>query len=361
MITMNTTERLKNYPTERIQKTKQTLRAFWNGADLGRPVIVTLRDNLVYTQQFDLETMMNNALDCLSGEAFLPGDNVPGFFSDLGPVALASAFGGKLRFEEAGPPWIDPVIYKAEDVYYLKIPSVQDGLVGEALRRAKIFRERSEGKIAIRPPDMQGPLNTAALIWEEQEFLMAMKTHPEAVHYLVNIVTEYIIQVYQAFMSEFGDMLDHPAWPPVWMPPELGVGVIEDLLPLISASNYREFGLPYTTRIAQTFGGVAIHCCGECERHLPALAEIPNLRLLEFAYPHTRPEAVQEILGDGRRVLSMGLSSRGGPLFPEKFSFLRFQLDYFKKGMRSVIFLSGDQIDALNAELNFLGLDRTWD
>jgi uroporphyrinogen-III decarboxylase len=315
----------------------------------------------MYAQQFDLETMMTNALECLTAEAFLPGDNVPGFWSDLGPVVLASAFGGKLRFEENGPPWIDPIVFAPEQVYAVRKPSIQDGLVGETLRRAQVFLERCQGKISIRSLDMQGPLNTAGLIWEQQDFLMAMRSHPKEVHYLVNLVTEYLIDVYQAFITTFGSSIDWPHFPPIWMPPDFGVGIIEDLLPLISAKYYREYGLPYTTRIAELFGGVAIHCCGECERHLPALAEIPNLRLLDFHYPHTRPEVVQEVLGDGKRVFCMNLSPRGSHLFPGKYDFLKFQQNCYEKGMRQVIFLSGNQPDGLKESLNVLGLGKTWD
>ena len=109
------------------------------------------------------------------------------------------------------------------------------------------------------------------------------------------------------------------------------------------------------------FGGVAVHCCGECERHLPALAEIPNLRLLDFHYPHTRPEVVQEVLGDGKCVFSMNLSPRGSHLFPGKYDFLKYQQSCYEKGMRLVIFLSGNNRNALMESINLLGLGKTWD
>jgi hypothetical protein len=57
----------------------------------------------------------------------------------------------------------------------------------------------------------------------------------------------------------------------------------------------------------------------------------------------------------------MALSSRGGPLFPEKYSFLKYQKQFYEKGLRNVIFLSGNPVDNLKGGLNILGLTHTWD
>ncbi len=112
---MTIEEMLAAYPDARIRATKARLARFWAGEDLGRPAVIVNRAGPKYNQQYDLETMMHNALQCLLPEAFLPGDNVPGFWSDLGPLVLASGFGGRIREEET-PPWIDPVFYEPEGV-----------------------------------------------------------------------------------------------------------------------------------------------------------------------------------------------------------------------------------------------------
>jgi hypothetical protein len=319
------------------------------------------RNTPPFTQQPDVEVMMSNALECLTAEAFLPGDNVPGFWPDLGPLVLASAFGGRVRLEET-PPWIDPVVFEPSDVAALRPPMLADGLVGEAFRRARLFHERCEGKIHLRPLDMQGPLNTAGLIWEQQRFLMATHTHAEAVHRLLSLVTDFIIEVFLAFAREFGAQVIHPYYPSICLPAGSGVGMTEDLLPLISARCYHEFGLPYSSRIAATCGGLFIHCCGRCEHHLPALAEIPGLRGLDFHYPYTRPEAVQEVLGDGRRAFVMHLGPQGADAFPGPCDFLRFGKRHWDNGMRLIFVLDStpDHADLLQQQLETLGMADAW-
>ncbi len=210
---------------------------------------------------------------------------------------------------------------------------------------------------------MQGPLNTAGLVWEQQRFLMAMHTHPDAIHRLMDRVTRHTIAVFRAFQAAFGPKLIQPFYPEIWMPPEYGVGITEDLMPLISARAYREFGLPYTTRIAETFGGLYIHCCGAFERHLPALAEIPNLRGIEFHYPYTRPEAVQEVLGDGRRVFIIRRGPHAEAQFPDPVDFTRFVRGYWERGMRLMIVLDDapDDPELLKRHLDALGLADAWD
>ena len=190
---------------------------------------------------------------------------------------------------------------------------------------------------------MQGPLNTAGLIWEQQRFLMAMHTDPKAVHKLMVMVTDFIVEVFHALQCEFGAQLIHPNYPNIWIPTGLGVGITEDLLPLLSARSYREFGLPYSQRIAETFGGLFIHCCGPFEHHLETLAEIPNLRGLDFHYSYTRPEAVQEVLGDGTRAFVMNLGPKGAEQFPGKLDFLKFGRKHWERGMRLIFRISASR------------------
>ena len=64
-----------------------------------------------------------------------------------------------------------------------------------------------------------------------------------------------------------------PGGPYVSLPAELGVCLTQDYMPLLGPEIYRVFELPRLKRIAEAFGGVYIHCCGEYARHLPALRD----------------------------------------------------------------------------------------
>ncbi len=95
--------------------------------------------------------------------------------------------------------------------------------------------------------------------------------------------------MYRAMMLGMGPLCGM-GWPYNWLPDDLGVVFTEDLMPLLSPELYREFGVPYLKRLADTFGGAFIHCCGEFEQHLPALVDqrrqYPGLRLCRTVHAH---------------------------------------------------------------------------
>ena len=106
-------------------------------------------------------------------------------------------------------------------------------LIRKALEMYESTLARLDGYVPPRVPDMQGPLNTASLIWDQQEFFMAMHEEPEAVHHLLDLVTNYLIAIFRYFKESYprAELL---SWPHYHMPQHLGVGMTEDLMPLLS-------------------------------------------------------------------------------------------------------------------------------
>ena len=327
------------FPAEQQELRLETARRFWNGEDVGRDMFCTCASQVQYRQLEDADQCVQGFLESLKVESGLPGDNIPAFFPDMGATMVASAFGGTVRVGEKGGVWLEPLVRAPADVDALVFPPYTAGRIGEGLRRYEMVLENVKGKVALRPPDLQGPLSTASLIWEQSGFMLAMYDAPQAVHRLLSIVTDYLIGLVRYVRSTYDYVLE-PFWPFITMPPEVGCSITEDFIPLLPPELYREFGLPYTTRMSREFGGIYIHCCGRWQQHVAAIKEIPGLKGMDVAYSETPPELIFDELPE-QVVLNYGCSSQGAPEFPNHSDFLQWLLG-IAPPERRFFFLLGD-------------------
>ena len=231
-------------------------------------------------------------------------DYIPRFQPQLGIGVFASAFGCQVAFPPDQYPMTHSLIKAGEPhqrVYDLAPPGTDAGQLGDVLAYASLFNSRVRGKVPIALTDLQGPLDTAYLIWDSCDFMVAMKRHPEAVHHLLGLVTDLIIR----FVHELRSRVDWfvPAhFPPVYLPDGQGITVSEDVLAMLSPEMYERFSLPYVNRLSEEFGGVVIHSCGNIQHQFDVLGRVHNLRGLNFGITETSFEAAWRRFG-GKTVL----------------------------------------------------------
>lgn len=213
------------------------------------------------------------------------GDYVPGLCPMLGVIGIPSAFGCEVVWWEDDLPAVRPLIGSdPNQVFDLSRPSITDGELGRILDFTRYFLEHTGARIPIRITDVQGPLDSTALIFGHNNFLMAMLTNPQAVHHLLGMVTDLTIEYVQAYRNliheyggEFVPTINYP-----WMPDGLGVQVAHDECVMISAEMHDEFAVPYLNQISDAFNGIFIHSCGKWAHQIASLRNVHNLRGLEF-------------------------------------------------------------------------------
>ena len=259
------------YPEAKIQKTESFLRNLWAGREKTAYSAYPSEPN--YRQAVDIHDMAEKAAENILRGANLPGFNIPRLIADFGTVSTAAYWGGERYTPVGGCIGIKPVVESAEDVESAK---PQDASGGDVERGVRLWRLVSEKLSTDRLPcsfiDIQGPLNTAALIWKQEEFMISMYTEPGAVHALLESVTEQIIRIIHEMKERIG-RISGPLWPYIWLPTDIGVGITEDYMPLLSPELYNEFGVPYVERISEALGGIFLHCCGKFEHQLENLVK----------------------------------------------------------------------------------------
>jgi hypothetical protein len=297
-------------------ETIQRWEAFWRLEDLGRPLWMLPTSPALTVAEARLvpirPLLQDKAVQLRASLAFLQwrealaiGDDfVPHLKPEQGVTVFASAFGCPVRYFDHTLPWAYPLIKEGDSpnqVYELPRPAVTDGQLGAMLEFTDYFVAETGGRYPIGLTDLQGPLNSAYLVWEPTAFMLAMYSNPREVHHLMRLVTDLIIAFVKEQRSRSPQFLPCH-FPPVWLPDGQGIAISEDCLAVLSPKLYREFALPYVNEMSEEFGGVLIHSCGNILHQLDNLARVHNLRGLNFGASETPFAPVWERFG-GRTAL----------------------------------------------------------
>jgi hypothetical protein len=274
----------------------ERVRRFWAGE--GR-CVASLTPGQTFRPRQDLtdEEYLAAWRRGLTEQASLPGLNLPSVYPDFGTVSVPKYWGGRVVVSaENGNPFLEPAA-RTLAAALTRTPRPVDDPALDAARAIRLYRQLG-APVWLRTPDLQGPLNTAAMILDQEELLVSMASEPEPVRELLDRISDLILAYWRWLRHQCGDRLCGNIWPYTALPSDLGITLTEDLMPLLSVEMYAKFGIPVLQKISRAAGGLQIHCCGEWGRHAATLAaaDLP-LRAVEFHYPFTRIEELEPLAG----------------------------------------------------------------
>jgi hypothetical protein len=230
----------------------------------------------------------------------------------MGVPVFASAFGCRVKFPWDQMPWSYSRIKEndpAEKVYELTPPDLRDGLLGDILDFTEYFQRKAGDRYPIAMTDLQGPIDTAYLVWDSCSFMVAMYEHPKEVHHLMRLVTDLIIRFIKECRTRAREFVPGH-FPPVFLDYGHGITVSEDALAVLSKNTYAEFSLPYLNELSEEFGGVVIHSCGNIAHQLDNLKQVHKLRGINFGVSETKFEAVWDAFGGKTAIIPHCSSER---------------------------------------------------
>lgn len=280
--------------------------AYWRGERTGPELSVVAEPTyrqMLDCQQPNLAAVADAAAvvcraDAANGEPLV----LPCVYSDFGTISTARLYGGKvLPPRDGGKIHIEPVAHCVEQLASLRAAPFEESDFQLALDLWRAVCARLDtDQVWLRTPDFQGPMNTLALVLDQQELLAALYDEPAAIHAALASITTTLIDYHQRLRRAVGpDRVLGSIWPYTILPAALGASLTQDMMPLLSPDLYRDFEIPCLQRIAAAFGGLQIHCCGTYTQHLPALRDsgLPILGL-EFHHPFTKFADIHRIFGD---------------------------------------------------------------
>jgi hypothetical protein len=202
-----------------------------------------------------------------------------------GTEIFAEAFGCKVHRPEDNMPFALPVVHNAKEAAQLGVPDLFSSPLALQFELADAVRERVGKDVPLRLPDIQSPMDIAALIWDKADFYIAMLEEPEAVQELAAKVRQLMISFLDEWFRRYGtSYVAH--FPPY--PMEGGLTLSEDEIGVVNPGMFQTFFLPELRELSERYGGLGMHCCADAAHQWPGFLQIPGLRFLNLIQPADR-------------------------------------------------------------------------
>ncbi len=188
---------------------------------------------------------------------------IPGFWSEFGMCSEPSAFGAVTSFPRNEFPHAHKCIHSTEELGKVSRPRVEaDGLAPLILNRLILNRPKIEDAgHKIRFSVSRGPMNIASYLMGTTEFMLALMTNPEESHALLEIITDYLVDWHQLQKDS--------------IPTIEGIMVLDDIIGFVGEEEFRQFGLPYFTRLFKTDNKIRLlHNDADCASSLKYYPEM---------------------------------------------------------------------------------------
>jgi len=209
----------------------------------------------------------------------LDSDHIPTARLICGTHLYAAAFGCQVHTFPDNPPCALPLVKTAAEADQLSEPDIWKSPtlyrvfeLGEALRR------ELGSQIFLGPCDMQSGFDTASLVWNKEDLLCALAGEDEE-RAAVKRLTDKCAQLFKRFLLELRKEFPQMSWchcPNAWSPPEMGPWLSNDECGAFGVEMFEEFCLPELIELAETFGGLGMHCCAQAEHQFSSFEKIPN-------------------------------------------------------------------------------------
>ena len=215
--------------------------------------------------------------------------------ANYGTAILSSVFGAEIRIMDRKYD-TQPTTGAIEDMHRLAesgIPDLRTGFGKDVFAFGELCREtfrsypKIEKYVKIYHPDVQGPLDICELLWGGEMFY-EMYDDPDFVHEVLSLITD----TYGAFLDRWYEIVPKNTemnphwtnWAYLW---HRGTILLRsDSAMNVSPEFYREFSVPYDSRLLERFGGGCIHFCGRGDHYIDALTEMKGVYAINMSQPH---------------------------------------------------------------------------
>lgn len=214
--------------------------------------------------------------------SWLDDDSLPFLDVYTGTEIFAAAFGCEEHLPGTDMPFAMPLVHNAEEADRLEAPAIDAPPLARVWKIARELKRRAGPDALLRTPDLQSPMDIAALIWDKATFYPALVENPDAVARLAEKIRQVLLSFLDAWFAEFGpEFVAH--YPDYYVP--RGVTISEDEVGVVSPAVFERFFLPELEELSARYGGLGMHCCAHARHQWGGFRRIPNLFLLNLVQP----------------------------------------------------------------------------
>jgi len=219
---------------------------------------------------------------------WLVDDRIPYLDPYTGTEIFAEAFGCEVYRPADDMPSARPLIDDVSQVAALKVPDVGATPLAMLFEIADALRRRAGSDALMKLPDIQSPMDIAALVLDKSALFVALLDAPEAVAELAGKIHQLMVAFLDEWFARYGtSFIAH--YPYYYMP--RGITLSEDEVGSVNAEMFVEHFLPELAGLSDRYGGIGIHCCADSRHQWEGFRKVPSLRLLNLVQP---PEVLRE-------------------------------------------------------------------
>ena len=335
--------RLNDYPWDEVERTKRFISGLFAGPAPDRPASI-VHPALDAEAHLEPPTGLSEYERAVwqQTQGFrrrpLGGDDyVPSIGTGAGTCAMATAFGAEETLT-SNVYWVKPCIATGEQIDGLRKPRVTDGKLGRVLEQTRAYAACADERLPIRVMDFQSPFTTVEQLLGSEWFFTIPYDDPRRLHAIMDVVTDYAIEFFQAQLAAAGPNACPGIWPGIWFPRCAGIQMSDDNLVNVSPEIYEEFVVPYNNRIADAFGGLFLHSCTITANHVAVLHKLKRLTGLNCDISTSVPvEVLLREFGDDS-VVAPHAYINTNTNFPDYGAFMHAVLDPWKNGKRLFVY-----------------------
>lgn len=225
----------------------------------------------------------------------LNDNTIPHLSMITGTEIFAEAFGCRVHKPANDNPFALPLIRDVSEWYKIKKPRLEDTNLVKLFEMADRLKARVGDDVLFSLPDIQTPIDVAALIWDKSDFYISMFEEGEAIKELSSLIKELMFEFLDEWFRRYGpSFMAH--YPDYYMP--YGITVSEDEIGIISSDMYKEYFRDELHEFAKRYGAIGIHCCADSNHQWGNLKEVPNLKVLNFVRDKENTKKAVEFFGD---------------------------------------------------------------
>lgn len=211
---------------------------------------------------------------------------LPGFWAEYGMCTEPAAFGARCVWPENDFPFAKRMLDDYEAIDRLTKPDCRNEGMGPFVikRLARCQAAIEQQGHQIRFATSRGPMNIATYLLGHTETLIGVKTNPDEIHKLMQLVTDFIVDWLQ-YQAERLPSID-------------GILVLDDLIGFLGEEDFQQFALPYFKQIGGCLDVSVKALHNDCHGIITAkhLAEM-GFNLFNFSFEHSLKQ-IREAAGE---------------------------------------------------------------
>ena len=216
--------------------------------------------------------------------------------------------------------WTEPVLSDWSKVQDL---NPDERWISVLLGYIKALQESAEGQYLVCNPLMRGPIDMARALVGDAALAMAIFDNPEELKALLRVCTDANIEIHRRIWEIIPQLSN--GWCTsfgIWAPGTVGYTQI-DASELFSPSQFSNYVLPHYARLFKSRGYVTIHTHSISNRHVDALLDMEDLRVVQIAVdPPAFGPTVGELIPVFQRVQEVKPLAVSGPVTTDELSLM---------------------------------------